>query len=124
MATIVHFELPADDVERAKGFWEGVFGWSFQGGDAPFPYLMTQGEEPVGAIYPAQEGERGPIVYMATTDIDATLAKIAEAGGEAGEKTPIPQTGWFARCKDSEGNSFSLFQGDESVTMPEGAPGG
>ena len=115
MATIVHFELPADDVERARGFWEGVFGWSFQGGDAPFPYLMTQGEEPVGAIYPAQEGERGPIVYMATTDIDATLAKIAEAGGEAGEKTPIPQTGWFARCKDTEGNSFSLFQGDENA---------
>ena len=77
MATIVHFELPADDVDRAKGFWEGVFGWSFQGGDAPFPYLMTQGEEPVGAIYPSQEGERGPVVYMATTDIDATLAKIA-----------------------------------------------
>jgi uncharacterized protein len=115
MATIVHFELPADDVDRAKGFWEGVFGWSFQGGDAPFQYLMTQGEEPVGAIYPSQEGERGPVVYMATNDIDATLAKIAEAGGEAGEKQPIPQTGWFARCKDTEGNSFSLFQGDENA---------
>jgi predicted enzyme related to lactoylglutathione lyase len=53
MATIVHFELPADDVNRAKGFWEGVFGWSFQGMDGPFEYLMTQGEEPVGAIYPS-----------------------------------------------------------------------
>jgi predicted enzyme related to lactoylglutathione lyase len=52
---------------------------------------------------------------MATDDIDASLAKIAEAGGEAGDKTPIPQIGWFARCKDTEGNSFSLFQGDESV---------
>jgi uncharacterized protein len=115
MATIVHFELPADDVDRAKGFWEGVFDWSFQGGDAPFHYLMTQGEEPVAAIYPSQEGERGPIVYMATNDIDATLAKIAEAGGDAGEKQPIPKTGWFARCKDTEGNSFSLFQGDETA---------
>jgi predicted enzyme related to lactoylglutathione lyase len=43
MATIVHFELPADDVDRAKGFWEGVFGWNFQGVEGPFEYLMTQG---------------------------------------------------------------------------------
>jgi predicted enzyme related to lactoylglutathione lyase len=121
MATIVHFELPADDVNRAKGFWEGVFGWSFQGMEGPFEYLMTQGEEPVGAIYQSQEGERGPVVYMATDDIDATLAKIAGAGGEAGEKQPIPTIGWFARCKDTEGNSFSLFQGDESVAGDLGA---
>jgi uncharacterized protein len=115
MATIVHFELPADDVARAKGFWEGVFGWTFGGMEEPFPYLMTQGDEPVGAIYPAQQGERGPIVYMATDDIDATLAKVADSGGTAGEKQPIPTIGWFARCQDTEGNAFSLFQGDDTV---------
>ena len=48
---------------------------------------------------------------------------MRELGGKADDKQPIPGIGWFARCKDSEGNSFSLFQGDESVTMPEGAPG-
>ena len=76
---------------------------------------MTQGEEPVGAIYPSQEGERGPIVYMATTTSTPPSRRSREAGGEAGEKKPIPQTGWFARCKDTEGNSFSLFQGDENA---------
>jgi predicted enzyme related to lactoylglutathione lyase len=120
MATIVHFELPADDVDRAKGFWSGVFGWTFEGMEGPFTYLMTQGEEPVGAIYPSQEGERGPVVYMPTDDIDATLASIREAGGSADDKQPIPTIGWFARCKDTEGNSFSLFESDESVPMPEG----
>ena len=35
----------------------------------------------------------------------------------------IDRFGWFTRCKDTEGNSFGLFQSDESVTMPEGAPG-
>jgi predicted enzyme related to lactoylglutathione lyase len=115
MATIVHFELPADDVDRAKGFWSGVFGWTFEGMEGPFTYLMTQGEEPVGAIYPSQEGERGPVVYMPTDDIDATLASIREAGGSADDKQPIPTIGWFARCKDTEGNAFSLFQRDESV---------
>jgi uncharacterized protein len=115
MATIVHFELPADDVDRAKGFWSGVFGWTFEGMEGPFTYLMTKGEEPVGAIYPSQEGERGPVVYMPTDDIDATVAKIRGAGGSADDKQPIPTIGWYARCKDTEGNSFSLFQGDESV---------
>ena len=115
MATIVHFELPSADVERAKGFWGGVFGWTLAGMDGPFEYLMTQGEEPVGAIFKSDEAGSGPIVYMATDDIDATLAKIGEAGGTAGEKQPIPSIGWFARCQDTEGNSFSLFQSDESV---------
>jgi predicted enzyme related to lactoylglutathione lyase len=115
MATIVHFELPSADVDRAKGFWSGVFGWTFGGMTEPFVYLMTEGEEPVGAIFQSGEAGSGPIVYMATDDIDATLAKVREQGGEAGEKQPIPQTGWFARCKDTEGNAFSLFQGDDTV---------
>jgi uncharacterized protein len=120
MATIVHFELPAADTERAKGFWGGVFGWTFAGMDGPFEYFMTQGEEPTGGLFQSEEAGTGPIVYFATEDIDATLAKIRELGGSADEKQPIPTIGWFARCKDTEGNSFSLFQGDDSVPMPEG----
>src|SRR5581483_4049131 len=108
MTTIVHFELPSSDVERAKGFWSGIFGWTFGDMHGPFKYLMTEGEEPVGAIY-RSDGDpaagSGPIVYMATDDIDATLTKIGEQGGEAGEKQPIPTIGWFARCKDTEGNA-------------------
>jgi predicted enzyme related to lactoylglutathione lyase len=48
---------------------------------------------------------------------------VREAGGEAEDKQPIPGVGWFTRCKDTEGNPFGLFQTDESVQMPEGAPG-
>jgi uncharacterized protein len=116
MATIVHFELPSANTDRAKAFWSGVFGWKFGGMTEPFVYLMTEGEEPVGAIYQSDElAGSGPIVYMDTDDIDATMAKVRDAGGSADEKQSIPQTGWFARCKDTEGNSFSLFQRDDSV---------
>jgi predicted enzyme related to lactoylglutathione lyase len=121
MATIVHFELPSADVDRAKGFWSSVFGWTFADMEGPFEYSMTQGEEPVGAIFKSdQTGGGGPVVYFATDDIDATLAKIREAGGSTEDKQPIPTIGWFARCKDTEGTEFSLFQSDESVPMPEG----
>jgi hypothetical protein len=115
MATIVHFELPSADVARAKGFWTGLFGWTFEGMDGPFEYLMTRGEEPVGAIFQSEDAGSGPVVYFAVDDIEASLAKVRELGGTAEEKQPIPTIGWFARCVDTEGNKFSLFQPDESV---------
>jgi uncharacterized protein len=115
---LVHFELPAEDTDRAQKFYEEVFGWRFRSmqGEAPIDYRMTEADvQPVGAIYPSQAGERGPIVYFDTDDIDATAAQIRERGGHAEDKAPIPGTGWYARAQDPEGNPISLFQADESV---------
>jgi uncharacterized protein len=116
--SIVHFELPAQDTQRARGFYQSVFGWKFRDWEGPIEYHMTDGVEPVGAVYPQQSGESGPIVYFDTDDIDASVAKIRELGGVADEKQPIPGIGWFARCKDTEGNAFSLYEADESVPAP------
>ncbi len=116
--SIVHFELPAKDTKRARGFYESVFGWSFRDAMPEFEYLMTDGVEPPGAVYAQQSSEQGPIVYFFAEDIDAACAKVRDAGGEADEKQPIPEIGWFARCKDTEGNSFSLFEPDDSVQPP------
>ena len=116
MTKLVHFELPAEDTARATGFWSGLYGWEFKNWGGPMEYHMTEaGGEPGGAVYPAQSGERGPIVYFGTDDIDASVAKVRELGGTADDKQPIPTVGWFARCKDTEGNAFSLFQPDDSV---------
>ena len=113
---IVHFELPAADAGRAKAFWSGLFGWEF--GDSAMPgmeYYMVEG----GALYPSEElAGTGPIVYYDTDDIDASVAAIRRLGGEAADKSPIPGIGWFARCQDTEGNNFSLFQSDGSVGHP------
>ena len=118
---LVHFELPAQDAARARSFWSGLFGWKFQDSGMPdFDYQMVQtGPDQGGAVYPSEGGIRGPVVYFDTDDIDGSVAKVRELGGDAEEKQPIPSVGWFARCKDTEGNEFSLFQSDESV-----APGG
>ena len=116
---MVHFELPAADAERAKAFWSGVFGWEF--GDSGMPgieYYMTRtGEEQGGAVYTMPEAAgTGTIVYFDTDDIDASIEKVRQGGGSSDDKMAIPQVGWFAHCKDTEGNSFSLFQSDESVS--------
>jgi predicted enzyme related to lactoylglutathione lyase len=116
--SIVHFEIPAQDTKRARSFYESVFGWSFREPMEGFEYHMTEGVEPVAGLYPQQSGEQGPIVYFSTDEIDGAVAKVRDAGGEADEKQPIPQVGWFARCKDTEGNPFSLFQADDTVPAP------
>jgi predicted enzyme related to lactoylglutathione lyase len=86
-------------------------------------YLMAQEGDQGAAIF-SMEGAAGTTIYLGTDDIDGDLAKVRELGGEAEDKQPIPSIGWFARCKDSEGNDFSLYQSDENAPMPEGMPGG
>jgi predicted enzyme related to lactoylglutathione lyase len=118
---IVHVEFPSKDTDRAEKFWEGLGGWSIESaGMEGLDYRMFQDDGWGGAVYPQQEGDSGgTTIYFGSDDIDADLAKVRELGGEAGSKDPIPHVGWFARCKDTEGNSFSLFQSDESVTPPQ-----
>jgi uncharacterized protein len=114
---IVHYEIAAADADRAQAFWSGLFGWSFQGSGMPeMDYRMAQITESAGAaIYPGPDKVGHPIVYHNVDDIDASIAKVKELGGSAGDKMPVPTHGWFAACKDTEGNSFSLWQADSSA---------
>jgi hypothetical protein len=115
---IVHFELVATDADRASEFWNGLFGWNVGGTVMEgFDYRMFELDGQSGAIYPAQEGQSPgtPIVYFDTGDIDASIAKVRELGGTADDKQPVPSTGWFSACKDTEGNAFHLWQGDENA---------
>ena len=114
---LVHFELPAQDVGRAKRFWSGVFGWEF--GDSAMPefeyYMVQTGDDQGGAIMPSETAAASPIVYFDTDDIDASIATVREHGGNAEDKAPVPTHGWFAACSDSEGNAFHLWQSDPAA---------
>jgi predicted enzyme related to lactoylglutathione lyase len=113
---VVHYEISASDVDRAKRFWEGVFGWSF--GESAMPgmdYRMARvGENAGAALMPGEPGN--PHVYLDTDDIDASIAKVRELGGDAADKQPVPTHGWFAACTDSEGNAFYLWQADSNAS--------
>ena len=114
---LVHFEIPAGDPARAQGFWSGVVGGAV--GESAMPdmeYSMVRTGEDQGGAVMSSEGPFGLVVYFDTDDIDASVAKVREHGGRSDEKMPIPHVGWFAHCTDTEGNEFSLFQSDESVT--------
>jgi hypothetical protein len=114
---IVHFELPASDVDRAVGFWNGLFSWKIgESMSDQFDYRMFQNAEGQGgAVMASESGGGHMVVYFDTDDIEASIARVRELGGTAGDKQPVPTHGWFAACKDTEGTEFSLWQNDPTA---------
>ena len=114
---IVHFEVPSGDADRASGFYSGLFGYEIGASMMEgFDYRMFQSaEDQGGAIMPSEKAGSGLIVYLDTDDIDASVAKVRDLGGTADDKQPVPTHGWFAACKDTEGNDFSLWQNDPNA---------
>jgi predicted enzyme related to lactoylglutathione lyase len=117
MARVVHFEIPADEPERAVKFYESVFGWKIEKWAGPADYwLVTTGEasEPGidGGIEPRSEGDvTRNIIDVA--DVDEYVGKIEAAGGKVVRpKTPLPGVGWYAYCADTEGNVFGIMEED------------
>jgi uncharacterized protein len=114
---IVHVEFPSEDADRAQHFWNGLFGWNFQDSGMPgMDYRMAQANEQAGAaVFPSESRSGHPNFYFATDDIEASSAKVRDLGGATESKAPVPGHGWFAACKDSEGNAFHLWQSDSSA---------
>jgi uncharacterized protein len=114
---VVHVEFLAEDPDRAQRFWSGLFGWQFgESGMPGMDYRMAQTSDKGGAaIYKSDEGRGHPKYYFDCDDIEASIAKVRELGGEAQEKSPVPGHGWFAACRDSETNEFHLWQSDSAA---------
>jgi uncharacterized protein len=114
---VVHIEVPAADPDRASAFYTGVFGWEIGASAMPdFDYRMFRSaEDQGGAVMASDKPGSGLVVYLDTDDIDASVAKVREKGGSADDKQPVPTFGWFSSCKDTEGNSFSLWQSDPNA---------
>ncbi|MFZ2522705.1 MAG: VOC family protein [Minisyncoccia bacterium] len=123
---VVHFEIYAQDVERAKKFYSDVFGWEYQkwdfGGQAYWGILTAPKGSTEHGIdggllkRPSQDptGKDPVIGYCCTVqvvDIDVTITKIEKAGGTlALAKMAIPGMAWQAYYKDTEGNIFGIHE--------------
>lgn len=111
-SSVVWFELPAADTDRARDFYARLFGWSFErfGGE---DYHTT--DVAGGAVYRANGDEKGLLAYFGVDDIDAAMARVRELGGEAGEKQEVPGVGQYAHCSDLDGNRFGLYRQEASA---------
>ena len=134
MNRVVHFEIMADDVDRAQKFYEQVFGWKFQvmgeeyGGyrvisTGPGPDDMAKGVkmEDVGINggmmkrnAPLPEDGKSPNAFtciIGVDDIDAYIKKADAAGAKPQtDKTDVPGVGKLRYYKDTEGNIFGIIQ--------------
>ena len=121
MKRVVHFEIGADIPERAIQFYKEVFDWKIQKWDGPIDYwLTTTGEDDAPGINGAIKHRVGPEQTVINTidvpSIDEFIHKIKSAGGEVVmPKTEIPDVGFHAYCKDTEGNIFGIIEGGPST---------
>jgi predicted enzyme related to lactoylglutathione lyase len=119
MPRIVHFELSADDPERAVRFYEQVFGWKSQKWDGPSDYWLVQTgpeDEPGidGAIQRRADGLADLANVVEVPSIDDALAKVTDSGGTiVYPKTAIPGVGNVAYFADTEGNVLGMIEGDD-----------
>ena len=117
----VHIEIPADDTAKGREFWGSLFGWKFEAFPGPFEYHMTRISDQAGAAITNMEpGKHGIRTYFDVDDIQAGAEQVRKLGGESGEPAPVPKMGWFATCKDTQGNEFGLWQNDTSAPSPNG----
>src|SRR4051794_984096 len=129
--TIVHFEIPADDLDRAVKFYQEVFGWEISRMPGPFEYYgvrttatdetgMPRGPGVNGGMMKRMNAGQLPTNYIGVEDIDAYTAKLVEAGGTVIlPKMPVPGHGWLTQFKDPEGNIMALWQPDPAAPMME-----
>ncbi|MBN2477210.1 MAG: VOC family protein [Pirellulales bacterium] len=123
MPTIVHFEIPADDVERAKEFYGSLFGWKIEKTPGPMDYWMisttnAEGEKAVdGGMLPRQHPQHPITNYIDVPSIEQYVAKIEQLGGKVVvPKTAVPTFGYFAVCLDTENNTFAIWECDAGAS--------
>lgn len=122
MNRIVHFDFQSDDPERAKKFYEKVFGWKFnqamkkeEGGMDYWIIDTGKGLGINGGMARRPEEKEDKFYRYSCTievkDIDAALKAVKANGGTIEmDKSELPNVGWFASVKDTEGNQFALMQ--------------
>jgi predicted enzyme related to lactoylglutathione lyase len=128
MRKVVHFEIPAEDLDRAKKFYGSVFGWDLQTmpmpGGGEYTSVMTtpvdeQTQLPTepgainGGLFERSENMNlsSPVITIDVDAIDDALAQVEQNGGTVvAPRTAIEGMGAFAYFKDPEGNVLGLWE--------------
>ena len=112
-----HFEIPADDPDRAKAFYSGLFDWSFAdpipGFDGYHLFTTPVGQEGMGGAI-GKRGEMAPDqlrTYVHVDSVDTALQKATELGGSVvTPRSEVPGQGWYGVFRDPEGNELALWE--------------
>jgi predicted enzyme related to lactoylglutathione lyase len=130
MDKVSHFEIPADDKEESREFYEAIFGWAIKDvpvksdeGEVMYTTATTTATDPETSA-PTEMGgingalvERGkvkleaPVITITVDSIEEHLAKLEEHNGKVIEgKQEVPGMGYFAYVEDPAGNVIGLWE--------------
>jgi len=115
-ASIVWFEIPSDNIERAKKFYKTLFGWKFDKFPAATPeywHIDTGGDDktPDGGLMARMHPQQSITNYVSVLSVAKAMTKVEKLGGKVcRSKTALPGMGYFAICEDTEGNTFALWE--------------
>jgi uncharacterized protein len=137
MPTIVHFEIPANDIGRARKFYNDLFGWKIEkwpgtednssqltspvtGQSIEYWMVITtddKGNKALGGgMMKRQMPEHQVTNYIGVESIDEYSSKVKELGGKVvAPKHAVPGMGYFALCIDTENNSFAIWESNENA---------
>jgi len=122
----VHFEIHADDPQRAAAFYRSVFDWEIEKWEGPQEYwLVATGPEGTpginGGLMRRMGGSGDAVIaYVCTVDVPSVydhVERVTAAGGSVVmPRMAIPGIGWHAYCKDTEGNLFGIIENDPEAS--------
>ncbi|MGD2249054.1 MAG: VOC family protein [Candidatus Methanofastidiosia archaeon] len=118
---VIHFEIPADNPEKASKFYQDVFGWTIEKWEGPIDYwIITTGPEGEpgidGGLMKREGSQTGMVNTIGVPSVDEFTEKIEKAGGQVvAPKMAVPGVGYMAYCQDTEGNTFGIMEMDENA---------
>jgi len=116
-ASIVWFEIPADNMDRAKQFYGKLFGWKINPLPASampdYQHIDTGGadDSPDGGLMKRMHPTHTITQYVLVSSVTKHMAKVEKLGGSICKpKTAVPGMGYFALCQDTENNTFAIWE--------------
>jgi uncharacterized protein len=119
MFNVIHFEIPADNVERAQKFYRELFGWKIEKLAGPVDYWIIntggaeKGEQSMlgGGMMLRMAPQQLITIYIEVPSVAEYVDKVQKLGGRVCfPKTAVPEMGYYAVCIDPENNGFGIWE--------------
>jgi uncharacterized protein len=133
LPTLVHFEIPSDNLERTKKFYTDLFGWKIEkmpgtGQREYWTFTTTTNDKGgsnnggreqrtvSGGVLERQMPQEPIMIYIGVDSVTEYSNKVESLGGKViKQKTEVPGYGWFAICTDTENNGFALWEANTNT---------
>ncbi|MFZ2470564.1 MAG: VOC family protein [Methanothrix sp.] len=116
MSSIVHFEIPADDMKRAKAFYSNLFGWKIEEIQGMDYSMIDVYGAPGGGMMKRMHPDQQITDYIGVPSVDEYAAKVENLGGKIiVPKKAVPGMGYFVICMDTENNAFGIWEMDQTA---------